>query len=98
MARAWAVQPDILFLDEPTASLDPSAKREVEALIDEFGNAGMALVMSTHNLGQAKRLARRVLYLDAGRLVADLGVADFFNRSDLPPEVAQFLHGELPWA
>ena len=98
LARAWAVQPDILFLDEPTASLDPSAKREVEALIDEFGNAGMALVMSTHNLGQAKRLARRVLYLDAGRLVADLGVADFFNRSDLPPEVAQFLHGELPWA
>ena len=98
LARAWAVQPDILFLDEPTASLDPSAKREVETLIDEFGNAGMALVMSTHNLGQAKRLARRVLYLDAGRLVADLGVADFFNRSDLPPEVAQFLHGELPWA
>ena len=97
LARAWAVRPDILFLDEPTASLDPSAKREVETLIDEFGHDGMALVMSTHNLGQVKRLADRVLYLDAGRLAADLGVDDFFNRTDLPPEVAQFLKGELPW-
>lgn len=97
LARAWAVQPDILFLDEPTASLDPSAKREVEQLIDDFGHAGMALVMSTHNLGQAKRLANRVLYLDAGRLLADLAVDDFFHRTDLPPEAAQFLKGELPW-
>jgi tungstate transport system ATP-binding protein len=97
LARAWAVQPDILFLDEPTASLDPSAKREVEQLIDDFGQAGMALVMSTHNLGQARRLANRMLYLDAGRLLADLPVDDFFHRTDLPPEAAQFLKGELPW-
>ena len=97
LARAWAVQPDILFLDEPTASLDPSAKREVETLIDDFGQAGMAWVMSTHNLGQAKRLANRVLYLDAGRLLADLPVDDFFNRNKLPPEAALFLKGELPW-
>ncbi len=97
LARAWAVRPDILFLDEPTASLDPSAKREVETLIDEFGQSGMALVMSSHNLGQVKRLAQRVIYLDGGRLIADLGVDDFFRRQDLPPEVAQFLKGELPW-
>ncbi len=97
LARAWGVQPDILFLDEPTASLDPSAKREVEQLIDDFGAAGMALVMSTHNLGQAKRLANRVLYLDAGRLLADLPAGEFFHRTDLPPEAAQFLKGELPW-
>ena len=97
LARAWAVQPDMLFLDEPTASLDPTARREVEALIDEFGHAGMTLVMSTHNLGQAKRLTSRVLYLDAGRLLADLPVDDFFKRQDLPPEAALFLKGELPW-
>jgi tungstate transport system ATP-binding protein len=97
LARAWAVRPDILFLDEPTASLDPSAKREVEQLIEDFGAAGMALVMSTHNLGQAKRLANRMLYLDAGRLLADVPVDDFFHRNDLPPEAAQFLKGELPW-
>jgi tungstate transport system ATP-binding protein len=98
LARAWGVQPDILFLDEPTASLDPSAKREVEDLIEQFGQAGMALVMSTHNLGQARRLANRVLYLDGGRLLADLPVHDFFHRTDLPPEAAQFLQGELPWS
>ena len=97
LARAWAVQPDILFLDEPTASLDPSAKREVEALIDALGHDGLALVMSTHNLGQAKRLANRVCLLDAGRLVVDLPVDEFFNRADLPPEAALFLQGELPW-
>lgn len=96
LARAWALQPDILFLDEPTASLDPSAKREVEALIDDFARSGMTLVMSTHNLGQVKRLATRVAYLEAGRLVVDRPVDRFFN-DELPFEAAQFLKGELPW-
>jgi tungstate transport system ATP-binding protein len=96
LARAWALQPDILFLDEPTASLDPSAKREVEALIDDFARTGMTLVMSTHNLGQVKRLATRVVYLEAGRLVVDRPVERFFN-DELPQEAAQFLKGELPW-
>jgi tungstate transport system ATP-binding protein len=96
LARAWAVQPDILFLDEPTASLDPSAKREVEALIEAFGRDGMTLVMSSHNLGQVKRLATRVVYLEAGRLVVDLPTERFFNDA-LPTEAAQFLRGELPW-
>ncbi|HSW07145.1 ATP-binding cassette domain-containing protein, partial [Aquabacterium sp.] len=97
LARAWAVQPDILFLDEPTASLDPSAKREVETLIEDFGRDGMTLVMSSHNLGQVKRLATRVVYLDAGRLTVDLPVDDFFRRDALPSAAAQFLKGELPW-
>jgi tungstate transport system ATP-binding protein len=96
LARAWALRPDILFLDEPTASLDPSARREVEALIDDFARAGMTLVMSTHNLGQVKRLATRVAYLEAGRLVVDRPVDQFFNDG-LPHEAAQFLKGELPW-
>ena len=97
LARAWAVRPDILFLDEPTASLDPSARREVEALIEDFGRDGMALVMSTHNLGQAKRLASRVAVLGAGRLLAEGETSDFFSRTDLPIDAAQFLKGELPW-
>lgn len=96
LARAWALRPDILFLDEPTASLDPSAKREVEALITDFARDGLTLVMSTHNLGQAKRLATRVAYLEAGRLVVDRPVDAFF-RDPLPHEAAQFLKGELPW-
>ena len=96
LARAWALKPDLLLLDEPTASLDPSAKREVEALIDDFGRDGVTVVLSTHNLGQAKRLATRVAYLEAGRLVVDLPVDRFFNDT-LPPAAAQFLKGELPW-
>jgi len=97
LARAWALRPDLLLLDEPTASLDPSAKREVESLIEAIAAEGVTLVMSTHNLGQAKRLAGRVACLEAGRLVVDLPVAEFFT-STLPPAAAQFLKGELPWA
>ncbi len=93
LARAWAVRPQLLFLDEPTASLDPAAKRDVEALIEEFAAEGMTVVMSTHNLGQAKRLATRVVYLEAGQLVVDRPVAAFFNEP-LPQAAAQFLSGE----
>jgi tungstate transport system ATP-binding protein len=96
LARAWAVRPQLLFLDEPTASLDPSAKREVEALLAGFAADGMTLVMSTHNLGQAKRLASRVVYLEGGAVHADLPTADFFNGR-LQGRARQFLKGELPW-
>ncbi len=95
LARAWAVRPQLLFLDEPTASLDPGAKREVESLIDEFAAEGMTVVMSTHNLGQAKRLATRVIYLEDGRIVADLPTAQFF-AGEVPEQAMHFLRGELP--
>ncbi|MBA3595105.1 MAG: phosphate ABC transporter ATP-binding protein [Polaromonas sp.] len=94
LARAWALQPDVLLLDEPTASLDPAAKREVEALMAGFAEAGMTLIFSSHNLGQVKRLASRVIYLEQGRLLADLPTHDFFN-GPLPHEVEIFLKGEL---
>jgi tungstate transport system ATP-binding protein len=94
LARAWALQPDILLLDEPTSNLDPRAKREVEALIEDIAGDGVTVVMSTHNLGQAKRLATRVVYLEGGRLVVDLPVQRFFTET-LPPEAAQFLKAEL---
>jgi tungstate transport system ATP-binding protein len=96
LARAWALQPDLLLLDEPTASLDPSAKREVETLIEEIAADCVTIVLSTHNLGQAKRLATRVAYLEAGRLVVERPVERFFNEA-LPTEAALFLKGELPW-
>ncbi len=97
LARAWAVRPEVLFLDEPTASLDPGAKREVEALIESFArDDGVAIVMSTHNLGQAKRLGTRVVYLDAGQVLVDLPTVMFFYES-LPEAAAQFVKGETPW-
>lgn len=95
LARAWAVRPQLLFLDEPTASLDPAARREVEALIAEFAGEGMTLVMSTHHLGQARRLAGRVLYLDGGHVVADLPAQRFFGGA-LPEAASHFIKEELP--
>jgi tungstate transport system ATP-binding protein len=98
LARAWAVRPEVLFLDEPTASLDPGAKREVETLIESFArDDGVAIVMSTHNLGQAKRLGTRVVYLDGGRIQVDLPTARFFDEP-LPEAAAQFVKGEAVWA
>lgn len=100
MARAWALQPQVLLLDEPTASLDPHAKREVELLIDAFasGPEAMTLVFASHNLGQVKRLASRVIYLEHGRVLADLPVADFFGGTLLQqryPAAHFFVKGEL---
>ena len=85
LARAWAARPDVLFLDEPTSNLDPAAKKEIEAMLAAFAADGMTLIMSTHNLGQAKRLATRVIYLDDGRVRADLPSERFFaEHADLP--------------
>lgn len=96
LARAWALRPDVLLLDEPTASLDPSARREVEALLAEFAAQGMTLLIASHNLGQVKRLAGRVVYLEHGRVLADLPAKQFFE-GEVPPEARLFLKGELPW-
>ena len=85
LARAWAVRPDVLFLDEPTSNLDPAAKKEIEAMLAAFAADGMTLVMSTHNLGQAKRLATRVIHLDGGTIRADLPTGRYFGEhADLP--------------
>jgi tungstate transport system ATP-binding protein len=103
LARAWALQPDVLLLDEPTASLDPHAKREVEHLIAEFA-AGqgrgqpVTLVFASHNLGQVKRLATRVIYIEHGRIQADLPVQEFFDATRLQavsPSAQLFVKGEL---
>lgn len=98
LARAWALQPQCLMLDEPTSSLDPHAKREVERLLHEWvESTGVTLLFSSHNLGQVKRLATRVIYLEAGRVLADLPVADFFEQplANSHPEAHLFLKGEL---
>ena len=100
MAQALALQPALLLLDEPTASLDPHAKREVEALMEDFSRSHpqAAMVFASHNLGQVKRLAQRVVYLEGGRVLADLPVADFFNPAVLQsrsPSAHLFTQGEL---
>ena len=102
LARAWVRQPDVLLLDEPTASLDPHAKREVEALMAGLasgaGGRPLTMVFASHNLGQVKRLASRVVYLEQGRIAADLPVQEFFHAQRLHEvSVAAhlFVKGEL---
>jgi len=97
LARAWALHPEVLFLDEPTASLDPSAAREIENVIRAFDAAGTKIVMATHNLGQARRLADEVIYLHQGRVLERAPVEQFFSKP-ATAEAAAFVKGELPWA
>jgi tungstate transport system ATP-binding protein len=100
-ARALAQNPNVLLLDEPTASMDPHAKRDVEALMQAYANdnAGAnTLIFASHNLGQVKRLATHVAYLEQGKLLACLPVDDFFDGLKLDavsPEAAAFLKGEV---
>jgi tungstate transport system ATP-binding protein len=94
LARAWALEPKILFLDEPTASLDPNAAREVERIIAEIAAGGCKIVMTTHNLGQARRLADEIVFLHSGR-VAEYTPAGVFFREPRSAEADAFIRGEL---
>ncbi len=96
LARVWALRPEVLFLDEPTASLDPGATHEVENVIAALHAAGTKIVLVTHNLGQAHRLGDEILFLHQGRLV-ERAPADHFLRHPSSSEAATFLEGELPW-
>lgn len=96
LARAWALEPALVFLDEPTAALDPRATREVEDAIERFHTAGTAIVMSTHDLGQARRLADEVVFLHRGRLCEHTPASTFFDTPQ-SAEAGAFLKGELLW-
>lgn len=96
LARAWALEPDVLFLDEPTASLDPAASHAVEEIVRAIGESGAKIVMTTHDLGQARRLADEVLFLHQGRLV-ESGPAEQFFAGPQSDVAAAFLAGELAW-
>lgn len=96
-ARALAVHPQCMLLDEPTSSLDPHAKREVERIMEHWiAENATTLLFSSHNLGQVKRLATRVIYLENGRILADLPTAHFFHQplERSHPEAHLFLRGE----
>ncbi|MCG3201032.1 MAG: Tungstate uptake system ATP-binding protein TupC [Gammaproteobacteria bacterium] len=96
LARAWALNPEVLFLDEPTANLDPAATRAVEEAIAGIALGGTKIVMTTHDLGQARRLAEEIVFLHGGRLVERRPAAEFFAEPEHDAARA-FLHGELLW-
>ena len=96
LARAWVMRPRLLLLDEPTASLDPSATEQVERIIREIRTEGAKVLMTTHNLGQATRLADDIIFLADGRVQEHAAAQRFFARPQSPAAQA-FLQGELPW-
>ena len=96
LARAWALRPRVMFLDEPTASLDPAAATEVERILGEIGAAGTTLVITTHHLGFARRIASEIVFLHEGRITERTPAESFF-KSPRSPEAAAYLRGELPW-
>lgn len=96
VARAWALDPEVLFLDEPTAHLDPSATRSIETMIASLEAEGRTLVMSTHDLGQARRLAARIVFVLGGRIVEDAPAGAFFANPSTEAARA-FLAGDLVW-
>lgn len=96
LARAWALRPQVLFLDEPTSALDPAATKAVEEIVEALHRAGTKIVMTTHDLGQARRLADEVVFLNHGRLIEQGSAASFFEQPE-SREAEAYLAGELLW-
>lgn len=94
VARALSTEPRMLLLDEPTASLDPAATRHIETLVEAAHDAGVSVVMVTHDRGQAQRLADDVVFLHKGR-VAEAGRAAQVLHAPRSPEMAAWLDGRL---
>lgn len=96
LARAWAIKPEVLFLDEPTASLDPAASHQVEEVINAIHQSGTKIIMTTHDLGQARRLADEIIFLHRGRIKEQAPADNFFDQPE--NDLAQaFVKGELLW-
>lgn len=96
LARAWALGPDVLFLDEPTANLDPASTQDIEHIINAIHASGTKIIMTTHNLGQARRLGDEILFISNGRLMEHAPIDRFF-REPASAEARSFIKGEIPW-
>lgn len=94
LARAWVLSPQVLFLDEPTSALDPAAIKAVEAAVREFHQRGTRIVMTTHDLHQARRLAGDVLFLSGGKVREHTPAEAFFTKP-VSREAQAFIAGEL---
>ena len=95
LGRALALEPGVLFLDEPTASLDPAATVAIEDIVRAAHERGTKIVFVTHDLGQARRLADEVVFLEGGRLAEQTPAAAFFERP-VSASARDFIAGRLP--
>jgi tungstate transport system ATP-binding protein len=94
LARALARDPAVLFLDEPTASLDPAAVLAIEEIIRTISRRGIKVVLSTHDLGEARRLAGEIVLLHRGRVIETAAASAFFAAPQTG-EARKFIAGEL---
>jgi len=94
LARAAALQPDLIWFDEPTANLDPASTQAIEAIVLRMSGEGVTCVLSTHDIGQARRLAQRVLLMAAGRIIESTP-ADCFFDEPATDSGRRYLRGEL---
>ncbi len=94
LARALITEPAVLFLDEPCAALDGRATREIETLLLEQKAAGTRIIMSTHDMGQARRLADEIVFLRGGQ-IGETGPADQFFAQPATPAAHAFLNGDI---
>jgi len=90
IVRSLAMQPDVMLFDEPTSALDPEMVGEVLDVMKELGKEGMTMVVVTHEMGFAREVGTRVLFMDEGRIVEDLPPKDFFDNPK-HPRVCEFL-------
>ncbi len=93
-ARALARSPELLILDEPTASLDPAATLAMEQLIRQAAQEGIKILMASHDLGQVRRLAGEICFLHRGRVLDQAPATDFFNDTR-SARASAFLRGDL---
>ena len=94
IARAWVLQPKVILFDEPTAELDPSGAATIEQLIETIAQEGTKILMTTHDLGQARRLASDIVFLHQGRLIEYCLAEDFFTQPQTKT-TENFIAGKL---
>jgi tungstate transport system ATP-binding protein len=94
LARTIAMEPELFILDEPAVNLDPNSTANIEHQLLELRSSGRPVLLITHDLGQARRIASRVVFMHKGRILEDSSAAEFF-RAPKTDEAARYIRGEL---
>ncbi len=92
LGRAIVAEPEVLFLDEPSANLDPASTALLESIVSDIANDGVAVLWATHDMKQARTRSRHVLFIDNGRIVESARTGDFFSSPEAEP-VRTYLNG-----
>ncbi len=94
LARALLSQPSILLLDEPTANLDPFSLKLIEDIILEENEKGTCIILTTHDMAQAKRLAKNIIFMNKGKVIEQTD-ADIFFKKPKTTQASKYIHGEI---